>query len=250
MRNEPVLIAYTVTGRPGQKLTWRRIGAAFPADRGLTVLRRRIVLVEPKVANVCTATFFPATIPVQLATRPALRGERRVWEALRAAKLSARTRLFYNRSPKGCRRRADMLIIDPERGIIAIEVKSGRVSYRKGLRQQLAGGQRWHKRIEPWGQAQRALAEAFAALGLNPIAIPQAFMLALPAMRRDALPFASAPHMLTAEDLAPAALARKLDALLPRLDPATRAALAPAFENIAAALTRPADADASSAQRH
>ncbi len=142
---------------------------------------------------------------MQLATRRALRGEKRVWEALHAAPLPAATRVFYNRAPKGCRRRADMLIIHPERGIIAIEVKS-------------------------------------TALGLNPIAIPQAAMLALPAMRRDAFPFAPGPHMLTAEDLAPAELARKLDALLPRLDPATCAALAPALETVATALTRPGDA--------
>ncbi len=203
----------------------------------------RIVLVEPKFPDIpAAARFFPATIPVQLATRRALRGEKRVWEALRAAPLSAAARVFYNRAPKGCRRRADMLIIHPERGIIAIEVKSGRVCCRSGLRQQLSGGQRWQKRIEPLGQAQRALAQALAALGLNPIAVPQAAMLALPAMRRDAFPFAPGPHMLTAEDLAPAALARKLDALLPRLDPATCAALAPALETVATALTRPGDA--------
>jgi hypothetical protein len=67
-------------------------------------------------------------------------------------------------------------------------------------------------------------------------------MLAMPGMRRDAFPFPTGPHMLTAEDLAPGALVRKLDALLPRLDPATCAALAPALDSIAAALIRPADA--------
>jgi hypothetical protein len=56
MTNDPVLIAYTVTDRPGQKSTWRRIGVAFPHDKGagLTVLLNalprdgRIVLVEPR----------------------------------------------------------------------------------------------------------------------------------------------------------------------------------------------------------
>ena len=56
MTNDPVLIAYTVKDRPGSESTWRRIGVAFPHDRGagLTVLLDalpidgRIVLVEPK----------------------------------------------------------------------------------------------------------------------------------------------------------------------------------------------------------
>ncbi len=56
MTNDPVLIAYAVKDRPSGKSTWRRIGVAFPHDRGagLTVLLDalpidgRIVLVEPK----------------------------------------------------------------------------------------------------------------------------------------------------------------------------------------------------------
>ena len=57
MTNDPVLIAYTVKDRPrGKKPLWRRIGVAFPHDKGsgLTVLLDalpadgRIVLVEPK----------------------------------------------------------------------------------------------------------------------------------------------------------------------------------------------------------
>ena len=40
MTNDPVLIAYTVKDRRGQKSIWRRIGVAFPHDNGsgLTVL--------------------------------------------------------------------------------------------------------------------------------------------------------------------------------------------------------------------
>ena len=57
MANDPVLIAYTVKDRPGEKSIWRRIGVAFPHDKGagLTVLLDalpidgRIVLVEPKI---------------------------------------------------------------------------------------------------------------------------------------------------------------------------------------------------------
>ena len=90
-------------------------------------------------------------------------------------------------------------------------------------------------------QTQRALAQALAALGLNPLAIPQAFVVVLPTMKSSAFPYALGPHMLTVEDLTPAVLARKLEALLPRLDLATCAQIAPALESIAAALTRHGD---------
>jgi hypothetical protein len=183
--------------------------------------------------------FFPSCMPDQLTARPELRGERRVWEALRQAPLPAATSVFYNRAPEGCRRRHDFLIVDPARGIIAIEVKGGRVHYRAGFHQHFPG-ERWSKRIEPWMQARRALQQTYAALGLNTVAIPCVPLVALPATARDALPFPP-PHMLMLEDLAPVPLARKLDILLPRLDPATRDALAPTFESILAALTRPGD---------
>jgi hypothetical protein len=71
MTNDPVLIAYTVTGRPpDQKAIWRRMGVAFPHDNGsgLTVLLDalpldgRIVLVEPKL-DVSDVSGLPAPPP-------------------------------------------------------------------------------------------------------------------------------------------------------------------------------------------
>jgi hypothetical protein len=188
------------------------------------------------------AKFIPATFPEPLATRPALRGERRVWEALRRAPLPADVTTFYNRAPEGCRRRTDFLIVDPARGLLAIEVKGGLVQYRDrdGFRQWLPN-QRWPKKIEPWMQAGRALQQTLAALHLNQIVIPCAPVLAVPHRRRDQFPFELPPRMLTAEDLRPAALVRKLDTLLPRLDRATEDRLAPIFETILAALSRPSD---------
>ena len=196
----------------------------------------RVVLFQPPTPG---AQFFPTGMPVDLATKPALRGERRVWQALRRAPFPAGTRIFYNRAPKGCRRRADMLILIPGRGIIAIEVKGGRTYYRGGFRQQIPG-QAWGKRIEPWQQAGRALTHALAALGLNPLAIPVAAMFALPAVKRATLPFPPAPHMLTAEDLPPLRLATKFTTLLPPLDAAASAQLASRLDTIAAALARTA----------
>jgi hypothetical protein len=188
------------------------------------------------------ARFFPAIIPVQLAAQPALIGEKRVWEALRAAPLSPDTLVFYNRAAKGCRRRSDMLIVNPQRGLIAIEVKNGLVHfYKKSFRQRRASGQGWPRRIDPWGQAKRAVAHTLAALGLHPRSIPQAVMLAVPTMTRAAYTFLPGPHILTAKELAPVPLSLKLDAVLPRLDASARAALAPSLQRIAAALTRSGD---------
>jgi hypothetical protein len=151
------------------------------------------------------ARFFPSALPDQLTARPELRGEKRVWEALRQAQLPAATSVFYNRAAEGCRRRHDFLIVDPARGVIAIEVKGGRVHYRAGFHQHLPG-QRWSKRIEPWMQARRALQQTYAALGLNTVAIPcvplvllsqtvfdAVGLVALPATPRDALPFPPPP---------------------------------------------------------
>jgi hypothetical protein len=245
MTPSPAFIAYAVRHRPGGRPSWLRIGAAFARQGGpgLTLrlnalpLGGRIVLIEPRVSERPKPVFFPSTMPTDLAIRPALRGEKRVWEALQQAPLSPRTRIFYNRAAKGLRRRADFLILDPGRGVIAIEVKGGRLHYRDGFRQSLAGKQPWSKRIEPWLQSRRALAETIGAAELNPFNIPQAVMLAMPHTRADMLPFPATPHMLTAEEIVSSRLARKLERLLPRLDPAGRAALAPALESLASALT-------------
>jgi hypothetical protein len=70
MTNDPVLIAYAVKDRPTGKSTWRRIGVAFPHDKGagLTVILNalpidgRIVLVEPK-ADPAAITNLPGAPP-------------------------------------------------------------------------------------------------------------------------------------------------------------------------------------------
>jgi hypothetical protein len=67
--NDPVLIACTVKDRTADRAAvWRRIGAAFPHDKGagLTVILNalpldgRIVLVEPKVDTLAIAALPPA----------------------------------------------------------------------------------------------------------------------------------------------------------------------------------------------
>ncbi len=46
MTNDPVLVAYTVKDRRGEKSIWRRIGVAFPHDKGsgLTVVLNALPL--------------------------------------------------------------------------------------------------------------------------------------------------------------------------------------------------------------
>ena len=117
-------------------------------------------------------------------------------------------------------------------------MKGGPVQYHDGFRQ-LLPGRRWRKRIKPWRQARRAVGQIIAALKINPLLVPQAAIVALPGTKADALPFPPSPHLLTKEDLTPANLARKLEALLPQLDPAAAEALAPALERITEALTPP-----------
>jgi hypothetical protein len=74
MTNDPVLIAYAVKDRTAKrKAIWRRIGVAFPHDKGagLTVILDalptdgRIVLVEPRAdpANVPPLRPPPSTPP-------------------------------------------------------------------------------------------------------------------------------------------------------------------------------------------
>jgi hypothetical protein len=70
--NDPVLIAYAVKDRaPRRKSVWRRIGVAFPHDKGagLTVLLNalptdgRIVLVEPRADPGSIAPLPPPPVP-------------------------------------------------------------------------------------------------------------------------------------------------------------------------------------------
>jgi hypothetical protein len=69
MTNDPVLIAYAVKDRTAERpAVWRRIGAAFPHDKGagLTVILNalpldgRIVLVEPKADAPAVTALVPA----------------------------------------------------------------------------------------------------------------------------------------------------------------------------------------------
>lgn len=179
------------------------------------------------------ARLHPPLFPAEL-SKPALAGERAIWQALLAAPIPDHVHLFYNRRPPGSHRAPDVLWLDAMRGVIVIEVKGGLVHFsRRGFRQKL---KTHRKRIDPWRQASRALLDLFTALGIE--GVPHAVILAVPVMRRSAFTFGASPHILTADDLAPPALVAKIEALLPPLPPAEQCRLAPAFESILRALSR------------
>ena len=188
------------------------------------------------------ARLHPSVFPPILA-KPAMAGERAIWQALLDAQIPDHVHLFYNRRPKGSHRPPDVLMLDATRGLIAIEVKGGMVHFSaKSFRQKIGTKARtYRKKIDPWMQARRALADLFKALALDPEAIPHAVILAAPVMHTSAYQFGESPHIITADDLAPERIAPKLAALLPVMPPPQQWSLAPAFETIARALSRKGD---------
>jgi hypothetical protein len=85
----------------------------------------------------------------------------------------------------------------------------------------------WRKRFESWRQGVSAPSAKSSPRSTSiRFLVPQAVMIALPSTNADSLPFPPG-HLLTKEDLTPVDLARKLEALLPRLDRAAAEAIAP-----------------------
>ena len=148
-------------------------------------------------------SIFPASFPHNLARKPDRAGEASVYKAL-AASMPAGTQVFYDRSVKGARRRVDFLVLIPDRGLIAIEVKGGLVHSGRGACRQATHslqGQRAHrKRIEPFKQVKLALGQLWEKSGINPLAVPTFIMAAFPKMSEDAFPWRTATHILTRED--------------------------------------------------
>jgi hypothetical protein len=182
--------------------------------------------------------FHPPDMPPQF-SRAVLAGEKCVWQALLAAPLGDGVHVFYNRRPKGSRRAPDILVLNPQRGVINIEVKGGQVHFSHGSFRQKIPTHR--KKIDPWMQAKLALRDLFKALGVNADSIPHAVVLAAPLMHRTAYTFGASPHIITADDLAPEVLTAKILALLPVIEAADQHRMAANFEIIRASLTRAAD---------
>lgn len=145
------------------------------------------------------ATMVPPVFPHDLRAHPELDGKRIVFDALAAALGNGWT-VYYNQRVKGSSRPIDFLIVRPDGGLIAWEVKGGQVhAHRGAFHQRIArNGQR--KRIDPFGQLKRAVKAYLAATGRDP-ATPVELAIVFPHMAASAFQWASSPHILTSEDL-------------------------------------------------
>ncbi|MEQ1715044.1 MAG: nuclease-related domain-containing protein [Hyphomicrobium sp.] len=163
------------------------------------------------------ATLIPSVFPHDLKLRPGLAGENRVYDALANA-LPAGWTVFYNARIPRSRRSIDFLIVVPKRGLVAIEVKGGLVHMRRGaMRQAQRRTPLQGKRIQPFLQLQRALADLWRATNLPPGAVPTHLIAAFPHMSAKAYPWGPAQHVLTREDLDPECLGARLRNALPPL---------------------------------
>lgn len=156
------------------------------------------------------ALLVPPLFPFPPERHPELAGERLVFDALAAA-LDDRWLVLHNQTVPGVRRRIDFLIIEPARGVVALEVKGGLVHACRGsFRQTVKGrgtrpGQR--KRIDPFAQTGAALDALLAATGIARARLAVHVAAVFPQMCARAFPWGPSPHLLYAEDLAPERLA-------------------------------------------
>lgn len=160
------------------------------------------------------ARMHPAVFPHDLRRRPRRAGEALVYGALAAA-LSDEWAVFYDRRVMGTRRRIDFLCLHPARGVLAIEVKGGMVHARRGAFRQVISANGQRKRIDPFGQLNRAVGDVWAAAGLLPDALPLHRCVWLPQMYQAGLPWQATAHILTCETLATAVLVAVVEAALP-----------------------------------
>jgi hypothetical protein len=116
------------------------------------------------------ALIFPPEFPHDLTAKPKLFGEKLVYEALDAA-LDGEWLVFYDCQVRGTMRRVDFIVINPARGVAAIEVKGGLVHASDGAFRQLITQSGQRKRIDPFGQLKMAFARVCDAAGVNDAAM-------------------------------------------------------------------------------
>ena len=170
---------------------------------------------------------FPAEFPHDMKKKPKLLGEKLVYDALREA-LDDSWSVFYDRPVKGTRRRVDFLCINPDRCVIAIEVKGGTVHNWRGNFKQVVRRDGTRKVVTPFDQAKQALGEVLACSGTDAISVPKHLLIFFPQMSQKGFTFSEGPHVFTRENLEPASLWAKLDGAMPAV----------AAENSCAALRR------------
>lgn len=164
------------------------------------------------------AHMIPPVFPHDIIARPYRAGEKAVYDALHAA-LSDDWLVAYDRPIPGSKRRLDFVVLHPEHGLAAIEVKGGQVHAKRGRFLQLIrskpGAAQRRKRVDPFAQAKLALCELLNAAAAQESVVPVHIAMALPLMRRSAFTWQPTPHILTREMLEPLTLLAVLTQALP-----------------------------------
>jgi hypothetical protein len=175
---------------------------------------------------------YPPAFPHDLRPKRRLVGEKLVYDALRDG-LDDNWSVFYDRTVQGTMRRVDFVAIDPQRGVMAIEVKGGLVHASRGAFRQLITQSGQRKRIDPFGQLKMAFARVCDAAGVDVLALPVHFAIWFPQMAQSAFAWEPSPHIWTRETMGTEALNSAIErALRPRL----RASAAIALGRVVAAL--------------
>lgn len=160
------------------------------------------------------AQMLPPKFPHGLGEKPKLLGERMVYEVLRDG-LSDMWSGFYDRAVRGTLRRVDFIAINPQRGVVAIEVKGGWVHASRGAFRQLIAASGRRKQINPFGQLKMALARVCDAAGVDVLAIPLHLAIWLPQMAQSALTWEPSPHIWTRETIEAGGVGAMIEQLLP-----------------------------------
>lgn len=151
------------------------------------------------------AVLYPPAFPHDLAQRPARAGEKVVYDALARA-LDDDWSVFYDRRVKGSNRPIDFIVLHPERGLVAIEVKGGMVHAMRGKFRQALPSTTYRKAVLPFAQLKKAIAALFAATGVTADEVPCHLAVFLPLMSAKAFIWGTSPHLLTREHIEPDAL--------------------------------------------
>lgn len=163
------------------------------------------------------AVMYPRTFPHNLTKRPKLRGEALVYAALQET-CDDDWSVFYDYPIIGSRRRIDFVVVNRNRGVLAIEVKGGMVHDKRGTFRQLLSKAGRRKRVDPFGQLRFGLDDLFRAAGIPQGSLPVHQSIWFPEMGQAGLRWQPSLHILTRETLDPRWLREMIEQALPLSD--------------------------------
>jgi len=178
------------------------------------------------------ALMHPRVFPHDLRKKPKLEGEALVFAALASA-LGNDWWVFYDRPVPGTRRRVDFVVVNPDRGVVAIEVKGGLVHAHRGWFRQLVRRPGQRKRIDPFGQLKLGFAGICRAAGVAVGSVPVHLAIWFPQMGQGAFVWKPTPHIWTRELIEAAAVDDAIEVAVP---PAVSGAQRLALGRVAAVL--------------